>query len=121
MLVFAVSKLNRPACRQEQGQVDVAMADDAYDNPWMATRFVLLWMSLMLHEAGGVLDLAVRAYHCGIADANDSFGTACLDTMRRRLSRFIRNRDAPPRGITCGKRVESSSAKSGRVCRRIDQ
>jgi hypothetical protein len=78
------------------GRVDAALSDDDYDNPWMATRFVALWMTLMLEESDGDLDRAVRAYNRGIADAHDSLGTAYFATVQQRRSRYIWNVDAPP-------------------------
>jgi hypothetical protein len=78
-----------------QGLVDASLSEGDYEDPWRATRFVALWMLLMIEEAGGDLDQAVRAYNRGTGDAGDSLGADYLAAVRRRRSVYIRNVDAP--------------------------
>jgi hypothetical protein len=80
----------------EAGLVDAKVRDSDYFNPWEATRFAAIWMSLLLDETQGDLDTAVRAYHRGIARANDARGLAYGEMVRARLHRFIHNHSGPP-------------------------
>lgn len=78
------------------GEFPVHLSDEDYLNPWSATRFVALSMTLLLDESRGDFDVAVGAYHRGVARASDARGTAYRETVNQRLRRYIRNQNAPP-------------------------
>lgn len=74
-----------------EGFIDFTMTEADYYDPWRATRVVAVWFDLMLDEADGDLDLAVRAYHRGIRAARRGEGDEYLSHVRRVRRRYIRN------------------------------
>jgi hypothetical protein len=79
-----------------QGVIGVRLTDADYFNPWTATYVATVWFLRMLDEADGDLDLAIRAYHRGIANARLGAGRAYLRQVLAKRWRFIENADAPP-------------------------
>lgn len=76
----------RLAKMYDKGDVDFQIADEHYFNPWYGTRFVAVWMRMLLEQVDGDLDTAVRAYHRGKRRALRGEGEEYLDIVRRRLA-----------------------------------
>jgi hypothetical protein len=81
-----------------EGVVDVFLSDTDYFDPWEGTRFVAIWIDLLLDEVGGDLEMAVRAYHRGVPRALDreEVAESYLQTVLRRRRRYIRNQGDSP-------------------------
>jgi hypothetical protein len=80
----------------DAGFVDFTLAEEEYFNPWQASRVVAVWFELMLEEADGDLELAVRMYHRGRQLARRGEGEAYLGHVKRLRHRYIRNEDSSP-------------------------
>ena len=80
------------------GLCDFTMSDDDYYNPWLASRWMAFWFEEMLQEAGGDVDLAIRAYNKGIGRALDGEGTEYLTTVHSRRRRYSSGRAIRRRG-----------------------
>ena len=79
-----------------RGLTDFDFAEADYFNPWRASRAVAVWLAVMLDEANGSLELAVRAYHTGITRARRGAGAEYAAAVLRDRRRYIRNQGAPP-------------------------
>jgi hypothetical protein len=81
-----------------QDVVDVFFSDADYFDPWEGTRFVAIWIDLLLEDVGGDLEMAIRAYHRGVPRAlvREEVAESYLQTVLRRRNRYIRNQGVSP-------------------------
>jgi len=80
----------------DEGAVDFTFREDDYFDPWHATRVVAVWFELMLQDANGDLDLAIRSYHRGWPLADRGAGKTYLANVKRLRRKYIRNEDSSP-------------------------
>ncbi|HXW07737.1 MAG TPA: transglycosylase SLT domain-containing protein [Vicinamibacterales bacterium] len=104
-------------CRRElwaeaaAGQLDFALADAHYFNPWLATRAAVVWFGRELDNARGDIDLAIRAYHRGFKAASRGDGDEYLATVTRLRRKYFSGE--PPASATW--RALSAWAESARA------
>jgi hypothetical protein len=97
-----------------QGKCDFTLTDDEYANPWLASRWLAFWFDLMLHEAGGDIDLAIRAYNWGIGRAIAGAGGPYLQIVQRRRHRYFEGPSQSPtwRRLSQYRRQQTSVRRS---------
>jgi hypothetical protein len=79
------------------GAGNLAVVSDAdYFNPMVSARRLVFWFGLMLEEAGGDVDLAIRAYNQGIGRARAGAGDDYLHDVTRVLKQYISTSSASP-------------------------
>jgi hypothetical protein len=72
-------------------RLDFSLSDDEYFDPFKASRMLTVWFQIMLDEADGNVDVAIRAYNRGIGQARLGEGQEYLEGVKRRRRRYIRN------------------------------
>jgi hypothetical protein len=92
--VSQTSAYAREAIRRlhRRGAADFALADEEYFNPLLATRALVYWFEILLHEANGDLEVATRAYNQGTWRARRGAGAEYAENVERTLQRYVRNR-----------------------------
>lgn len=73
----------------EAGDLDFALSEEDYFNPWHATRALVVWFGLELIRSDGDIDLAVRAYHRGFKAAAGGDGLEYLSNVNRLRARYF--------------------------------
>ena len=76
------------------GEVPFAIEEEQYFDPWYATRVATVWFLRELRRTEGDVDRAIRAYHRGLANADDPKGEAYLAGVVDKRTRYVLNTGA---------------------------